>query len=103
MDLTDPRMKRAVTALSTATAAKAALDILQEDLFGRNRAVDLKVFNEFEHGRHISADAAMQYWYEKYAVWKLLRELEQKLKAGQSAGRILEPHLSAVEETHAEE
>lgn len=103
MDLTDPRMKRAVTALSMATAAKAALDVLSDDLFGRSKTIDLKVFNEFEHNRLITPEAAMQCWYEKYAVWKLLKDLEQKLRAGQSAGRILEPHLKPVEEPHAEE
>lgn len=101
MDLTDPRMKRAVTALSTATAAKAALDVLSDDLFGRSKVIDMKVFNELEHGRQITPDAALQYWYEKYAVWKLLKDLEQKLKSGQSAGRVLEPHLQSVEENNA--
>lgn len=95
-----PTIQRAFTALSGANAAKAALDLLGEELLGRQRALDLSVFTRLESGQVVTADEALQIIHQKYAVWKIVRSLEQKLRAGQGAARVLGPMMDEGEEYH---
>lgn len=88
----DTRTSRAFTALNEASTAKLAFDLLGEDLDRDTRAVDHKAFALMEKGQ-LDPDMAIRLWYDKYATFKLLRKIAQKLQGGQSAARILEPMM----------
>lgn len=91
--LEPPIVRRALTALSKAEAAKAAMELLEDDLFGKQRALDLAIFTKIERGETVSAEECYQLVFQKYAVWSVLRSLTQKLKAGQGASQIIAPMM----------
>lgn len=99
MDLTDenPRVRKAMSDLGMATSAKAALDLLGEEIAAHNKHVDQKIFKSIEQSGKIDPDAAIQAWYDKYSNFIFLRGLQAKLTKGQSAGRVLAPFMEETD------
>jgi hypothetical protein len=95
-ELEDPRTQAAFGRLSQGHAAKAALDLLADDLLGQQRTLDLAIFTKLESGVVLTAEEALQQWHRKYAVYHLVKMLGQKLAAGASAGRVLEPMMNGA-------
>lgn len=89
--LESPIVSRAFTTLSKAQAAKAAMELLEDDLFGKQRALDLAIFTKIERGIPVTPEEAYQVIFQKYAIWNVLKSLTQKLKAGSGAAEILRP------------
>lgn len=96
MTLETPGEMRAYDALARAGKAKLALELLGDELLAKMRAVDIAAFTVLEQGQDVSPDRALHLLYEKYALWKLLRSLEQTLNAGQGAARILGPRMEGT-------
>lgn len=91
--LETPDAARALRDLSRAQAAKAAIDFLGDELFGKQQQIDLAVFRKLEAGEPIDPQWALQMWMEKWAVWQFQSRLMKTLKSGEGAARTLAPMM----------
>lgn len=76
-----------------------ALEAIDHALDAETEAVDARMFRLIGSGT-LDPQAALQAWFQKYAVFQLRRKLEQNVRAGQSSAARIKPMMNG--ETHAD-
>lgn len=71
--------------MSQAGAAKLCIDLLDDHLLKEQSRLDKQVFMKLTQGHVVTPEEALQFVHAKYAHWRLLQSLEQKLQAGRAA------------------
>jgi hypothetical protein len=94
----DPRVGRALGAIEEAREAQSVYRLTGEYLAARQKQLDREMFATIEsdpNWEKVVARLALQ----KLEVWRFLRNMEQLMKSGISAGKLLTPLM----ELHANE
>ena len=89
---------RYVGQLADGRLATALLEVLEEELVRRNRAVDSRAYALMTGGKPLDPQMAVQLWAEKLAIRNLKQSLERKATRGKTAAEALNERgrLSAV-------
>ena len=76
--------------------AREAMRLIDIELNAMSLAIDKRVMLEITSAGFISPDTALQAWYEKQAVEKLLAKLLKLMRHGKSASEKLTPHMEGT-------
>lgn len=79
-----------MAAVRLGQAAGAAWEALQNELVDEQKRLDREIFKEMAQNR-LTPERAMEFCHAKYAHFRLVQSLQQKIKSGVGAGRALAP------------
>ncbi len=97
MVMEDPRVAHATAALERGRQAQSAFHLLEEHLLDRQRQLDKLIFSAVDAGGALY-DKLIPLCLQKYEAHRFMTALMQKLKAGEGAGRILQPLMDLPDE-----
>ncbi len=102
MVMEDPRVAHATAALERGRQAQSAFHLLEEHLLDRQRQLDKLIFSAIDNATNAEygtyAQHLQQLCLQKYEAHRFMTALMQKLKAGEGAGRILQPLMDLPDE-----
>lgn len=81
--------------------AAAVLEVLQEQLIGRQQALDRTMFKAIDAGEEITEGRLRQWLAHKYEANAFLTGLERALKAGAAAERALARDFIRMEDAQS--
>lgn len=91
--MTDPvgKLQVAFGRVSEGAAARAALDLMGDELDARQHQLDLVIFRMLEAGEAPDSAQLLSTFAQKHAAWRLKIGLDQRVNASKSAARVLSP------------
>lgn len=88
-----PDIDRDLTTLRRGQLALATCELMDELLDALDEQVDARMYRELRKGGGVTAEAAQQAWYEKFAYEQIRSKLHQLAAAGEAASRRLTPNM----------
>ena len=94
----DSKFEVAFGRLGDGASARAALDLVGEELEARQRDLDLQIYRLFEAKEAPGAELLLSVFAQKHAAWKMLQSLQRRVEASKSAARTLQPMMEKQSE-----
>ena len=76
-------------------SARAALDLLEDEMLSRQHTLDLEIFRALDKRETPTYERFLTIFAQKHACWKLLQQLQAKVESSKSAARTLQPLMEA--------
>lgn len=89
------RVEIAFGRVGEGASARAALDLLEDEMMERQHTLDLDIFRAFEGRKTPTYEQFLTVYAQKHACWKLLHQLRAKVESSKSAARTLQPLMEA--------